>query len=97
MLRVQGTVRAHSSTSAYLASSALPGTLCLIAVFARPCSVKLLRWPERVVLRLYERGALAHMLLAEIPVNVPGAGGTPHRNAAPVPYSWTSKQVQAVI
>jgi hypothetical protein len=40
-------------------------------------------------LQLLERGALADALLASCYLAVPGAGGGPHADAQPRPYSWS--------
>ena len=48
------------------------------------------RWPQSLQLKLYERGALRDTLVAQLQLLVPGHAGRPPADAAPVAYEWTS-------
>ena len=55
-----------------------------------PCSMAVVRWPQSLQLKLYERRALRDTLLAQLQLLVPGHAGRPPADAAPVAYEWTS-------
>ena len=55
-----------------------------------PCSMAVVRWPQSLQLKLYERTALRDTLVAQLQLPVPGHAGRPPADAAPVAYEWTS-------
>ena len=48
------------------------------------------RWPQSLQLKLYERGALRDTLVAQLQLLVPGHAGRLPADAAPVACEWTS-------
>ncbi|KAG2451720.1 hypothetical protein HYH02_003500 [Chlamydomonas schloesseri] len=53
-------------------------------------SVQVSHFPESILVQLFERHALRDYFVAQVYVAVPGVSGTPHVDATPRPYQFTS-------
>ncbi|GFH19020.1 CC2D2AN-C2 domain-containing protein [Haematococcus lacustris] len=54
-------------------------------------SVQVVRWPESIMVQLFERGAVRDTALASVYVGVPGLMGSPHVDPRPMAYQFTSQ------
>lgn len=53
-------------------------------------SVRLLKWPDSIYLQIWEQNGLRDSCIAQLPLPVPGLGGTPHIDPRPAAYCWSS-------
>ncbi|KAJ9514810.1 hypothetical protein QJQ45_028482, partial [Haematococcus lacustris] len=58
---------------------------------ASKSSVQVVRWPESIMVQLFERGAVRDTALASVYVGVPGLMGSPHVDPRPMAYQFTSQ------
>eukprot|EP00798_Chlamydomonas_sp_ICE-L_P015519 gene15520-21608_t len=55
-------------------------------------SIQVVRWPESIIMQIYEKHLVRDVLVAQVYVAIPGVGGGPHVDSLARPYQFISQQ-----